>query len=145
MLVAYFVLTIWSTLLSISGCSIVTIIRSIRTVFSPTRISLDCSQDREVHGQKGRPENNLKVKKFSLKSSTLYLVFDYLLHDLCVTWNRLNLCQAHPLCFILRVLKALKKSYLGTCGAITRDAAAASNENRADKLTLEFRSFWGLF
>ena len=41
-------------------------------------------------------------------------------------------------------LKALKKSYLGTCGAITRDAAA-SNENRADKLTLEFRSFWGLF
>ena len=42
-------------------------------------------------------------------------------------------------------LKALKKSYLGTCGAITRDAAAASNENRADKLTLEFRSFWGLF
>ena len=85
-----------------------------------------------------------RKKRFSFNKLTLYLVFDYLLHDLCVTWNRLNLCQAHPLCFILRVLKALKKSYLGTCGAITRDAAA-SNENRADKLTLEFRSFWGLF
>ena len=133
-------LTIWRTLLSISGCSIVTIIRSIRTVFSPTRISLDGSQDREVHGQKGRPENNLKVKKFSLKSSTLYLVFDYLLHDLCVTWNRLNLCQAHPLCFILRVLKHSKNLKVRA-----EQLPAASTENRADKLTLEFRSFWGLF
>ena len=42
-------------------------------------------------------------------------------------------------------LKGTQKIVLRyVCRAITRDAAA-SNENRADKLTLEFRSFWGLF